>query len=71
MRNVSASLTMTGDLLYSFTEEGEGFVHKVTREGATLLAENSYGEPIFASPVIMDGALIVRSETRLWKIGKK
>ena len=71
MRNVSASLTLTGDVLYSFTEEGEGFVHKVTREGATLLAENLYGEPIFASPIVMDGALIVRSEKRLRKIGRK
>jgi len=71
MRNISSSLTMVGDLLYSFTEEGQGLVHRVSREGATLLAENSYGEPIFASPMIMDGALIVRSEKRLRKIGKK
>ncbi|YCM45774.1 PQQ-binding-like beta-propeller repeat protein [Verrucomicrobiaceae bacterium 227] len=71
LRNVSASLTMTGDHLYSFTEEGQGFVHRVSREGATLLAENAYGEAIFASPILMDGALIVRSEKRLRKFATK
>lgn len=70
-RKVSASLTLVGDKLYAFSEEGDGFVHEVSREGATELAANSFGEPVFASPIIFDGTLIVRSEKFLWRFGKE
>ena len=69
-RKVSASLTLVGNRLYAFTEEGQGFVHEVSREGAKELAMNEFGEPVFASPIVFDGAIIVRSEKWLWRFGK-
>ena len=70
-RKVSASLTLVGDKLYAFTEEGQGFVHEVSRKEAKEVAVNEFGEPIFASPIVFDGTLIVRSAKTLWRIGKR
>lgn len=67
-RNFSASPMLNGKNFYSFTEEGVGYVHEVSREGSKQLAENDYGEPVFATPIIMDQAMIVRTETTLWRI---
>ncbi|MGJ8695067.1 MAG: PQQ-binding-like beta-propeller repeat protein [Verrucomicrobiaceae bacterium] len=67
-RNFSASPMLVGNRFYSFTEEGVGYVHEVSREGAKQLAENDFGEPVFATPIIYEGGMIVRAETTLWKI---
>ena len=67
-RNFSGSPVLVGNRFYSFTEEGVGYVHEVSREGAKLLAENDFGEPIFASPIVFEGTMIVRSEKTLWRI---
>ena len=69
-RKVSCSLTMVGDKLYTFSEEGQGFVHEVSRKGAKELAVNEFKEPIFASPIVFENTLIVRSEKALWRFGK-
>ena len=69
-RNFSASPTLIGNRFYSFTEEGVGYVHEVSKEGMKKLAENDFGEPVFASPIVFDGGMIVRSETTLWSIKK-
>ncbi len=71
LRKVSASVTLVNDRLYTFSEEGEAFVHQVSREGMKELAMNEFGEPIFASPIVWDGNLVVRSKTKLWRFGKK
>lgn len=70
-RKVSASLTLVGDKLFAFSEEGDGFVHEVSRKGAQELASHSFGEPVFASPIIFDDTLIVRSQNWLWRFGKR
>lgn len=67
LRKVSCSLTLVGDKLYTFSEEGQGFVHQVSREGAKELAVNEFEEPVFASPIVFDDTLIVRSEKALWR----
>ncbi|MEN8797101.1 MAG: PQQ-binding-like beta-propeller repeat protein [Akkermansiaceae bacterium] len=67
-RNFSASPTLIGNRFYSYTEEGMGYVHEVSSEGIKKLAENDFGEPVFASPIVFDGGMIVRSETTLWCI---
>lgn len=67
-RNFSASPMLNGNHFYSFTEEGVGYVHEVTREGAKQLAENDFGEPIFATPIIFDETMIIRSESTLWRV---
>ncbi len=67
-RNFSGSPVMAGNHFYSFSEEGVGYVHEVSRKGAKQVAENDYGEPIFSSPIIFDRTMILRSETSLWRI---
>ena len=67
-RNFSASPMLVGDHFYSFTEEGVCYVHEISPKGAQKIAENDFGEPIFATPIIMDKRMIVRSETTLWSI---
>ena len=69
-RKISASLTLVGDHLYAFSEEGQGFVHKVSRQGAEQVAVSEFEEPVFASPIVFDGTIIVRSESALWRFGK-
>lgn len=69
-RNFSGSPILVGNHFYSFTEEGVGYVHKVTPEGAEKLAENDFEEPIFSSPIMYDKTMILRSETTLWRFGK-
>ncbi|MEN8853462.1 MAG: PQQ-binding-like beta-propeller repeat protein [Akkermansiaceae bacterium] len=66
-RNFSASPMLVGNHFYSFTEEGVGYVHEVSPRGAKQIAENDFGEPIFATPIIFGGTMIVRSETTLWR----
>jgi hypothetical protein len=34
-----------------------------------IISENSIGDKTLASPAVLDGALLIRSEKRLWKIG--
>ena len=67
--NVSASPVLAGDRLYIATEEGRmAVVRASTRFG--ILAENEFGERIFATPAITGDALIVRTESRLYRIEK-
>jgi hypothetical protein len=35
-----------------------------------LLQRNELGERTFASAAVIDGAMIIRSENRLWRIGQ-
>ncbi len=70
-RKISASLTLVGDRLYAFSEEGQAFVHQVSREGVTKLATSDLKEPVFASPAIVEGGIIVRSAKFLRKFGKR
>ncbi|MDB2673367.1 PQQ-like beta-propeller repeat protein [Akkermansiaceae bacterium] len=69
-RKISASLTLVGNRLFAFSEEGQGFVHEVSREGAKEVVVNEFEEPVFASPIAFDGAMIVRSKSALWRFGK-
>ena len=67
--NFSASPIFTEGRLYFTNEEGKTYV---IRQGVEydLLAINDLGERTFASPATVDGALIFRSESHLWRIGK-
>ena len=66
--NFSASPVTAEGKLYFFNETGIGYVVKAGKT-YELLAANALGEPTLASPVVVDGALIVRSEGHLWRIG--
>lgn len=67
--NFSASPVVVGDRIYFQNETGVGYVVKASKT-YELLATNELGERSLASPAVADGALYLRTEGHLWKIGK-
>ncbi|QEF99808.1 outer membrane biogenesis protein BamB [Stieleria maiorica] len=67
-RHFSASLVTAGGLVYFTTDDGETIVMKASRE-PVVVAENSLGESVFASPAISDGKLYLRTREHLYCIG--
>jgi outer membrane protein assembly factor BamB len=68
--NMSASPVAAEGRIYFQNETGIGYVVKAAKT-FNLLATNDLGEPTFASPAVTDGALYLRSERHVWKIGKR
>jgi outer membrane protein assembly factor BamB len=66
----SGSPVVAGNLLYVFNEEGEGFVVDLDNRGK-IVSQRSLQDVILCTPAIDDGALYVRSDRKLWKIGAK
>ena len=66
--NFSASPILTGDTLYTVTEDGVCYVVKIAPDAANILLETDLAERSLASPILLDGALYVRTEKHLWKI---
>lgn len=64
----SASPVCMGDLIYSFDEDGKSTVFKAAKEFVAV-AENNLSEGCMASPAVLDGALILRTKSRLYRIG--
>jgi outer membrane protein assembly factor BamB len=64
----SASPVAADDKLYFFNEEGLGTVVH-TKTEPRVIATNSLGEPILASPAVAQGALFIRSDKHLFCIG--
>ncbi|MFP6881462.1 MAG: PQQ-binding-like beta-propeller repeat protein, partial [Roseibacillus sp.] len=67
--NFSSSPVIVGNTLYSATEDGVAYVLEVSPKASKVLAEIDMEERIFASPAVIDGAIFIRSEEHLWKIG--
>jgi outer membrane protein assembly factor BamB len=67
---VSASPVAAEGRVYVQNEAGVGFVVEAGK-AFKLLAENDLGEPSLASYAVADGALFIRTERHLWKIGNK
>ena len=65
-----ASPLLVGDRLYFAREDGVVFCGTVTKEGLTDLVENTLGETVIASPVAVDGKLLVRGDTHLFCFGE-
>lgn len=65
----SASPVAAEGRIYFLNESGVAFVVKAGKS-FQLLARNELGERTLASPAVIDGALFIRSETHLWKIGR-
>ncbi len=62
-----------GGHLYIFNEDGVALVVKtaVTEgESGQIVANHDFGEIILCTPAIADGALYVRSDKHLWKVGR-
>lgn len=58
-----------GGHLYIFNEDGVALVVK-EGEAGEIVAHHNFGETILCTPAIANGALYVRSDKHLWKIGK-
>ena len=65
----SASPVLAEGRVYFQTEGGVGIVIKAART-FELLAENDLGDRSLASPAVVDGAIFIRTEHRLWKIAR-
>jgi outer membrane protein assembly factor BamB len=65
----SASPVSAEGRIYFQNETGSMFVVAAKRTFA-LLQRNELGERTFASAAVIDGAMIIRSENRLWRIGQ-
>lgn len=66
--NFSASPILAGKVLYISTEDGVVYVVEVSPDGAKILFEFDTAERTLASPVLLDGALYLRTDEHLWKI---
>ncbi len=67
--NFSASPIVAEGRIYFQNEEGIGYVVQAAKT-YELLATNDLAERTLASPAAIDGALFLRSEGHLWRIGK-
>jgi outer membrane protein assembly factor BamB len=63
----SASPLVSGSRVYFFSEDGKTTVIEAGRT-FKVLAENQLGDGFMASPAAADGALFLRSRTRLYRI---
>lgn len=69
--NFSASPILTGDIFYAVTEDGVCYVVKISPDGAKIQFETDLAERTLASPILLGGALYLRTEKHLWKITGK
>lgn len=67
--NFTASLLATNDRVYFFSEEGEATVVEAASPFA-VLAKNKLEGRILATPAAMPGALLIRTDSHLYRIGK-
>lgn len=66
----SASPVAAEGRIYFLNEAGIGFVVKASRQ-FELISKNELGERALASPAVLDGTLLLRSEAHLWRIGSR
>ena len=65
----SASPVAADGRIYFSSEDGDIFVVKAGRE-FELIAKNSVGENLMATPALSDGAMLVRARDHLYSIGR-
>jgi outer membrane protein assembly factor BamB len=65
----TSSPVAAGEHLYFFNEDGVAIVVK-TGETGEVVASHDLAETILCTPAIADGALFIRSDKHLWRIGK-
>jgi outer membrane protein assembly factor BamB len=68
--NYSASPLLADDKLYFQSEQGTGVVLQAGKE-FKLLAKNALDERSLATPAAADGALFIRTEKHLYRIGQR
>jgi outer membrane protein assembly factor BamB len=70
-RGVTASPVMVNGHVIAIDEGGRAIVFKATPDGFEKVAQNEFGEPVFASPAVAGGKLFVRGTTHLFCVGKE
>ena len=68
--NYSASPIVANGRIYAFSEEGKSVVFAASPKGFQKLAENKLSDGFMASPAVHGNALILRTKTHLYRIGK-
>ena len=63
-----ASPILVGDQLCIPREDGMVFMAKVSEKGLGEVTENKLGEALIASPIFVDGKLILRGAKHLWAL---
>jgi outer membrane protein assembly factor BamB len=66
----SASPIAADGKLYLSSEDGDVFVVKAGRQ-YELLARNTMGQPLMATPALSDGMLIVRGQNAIYALGER
>ena len=66
---VTASPILVDGKIYAITDDGTVYVYPATTS-FKLLAKNSIGEPVMATPAVADNRLFIRGKTHLYCIGK-
>src|SRR6185369_15874294 len=67
--NFSASPVTAEGRIYFVNEAGVTFVVQSDKK-FELVAKNDLGERSLASPAVDESAIFIRTETKLWRIGK-
>ena len=67
----SSSIVAAGGHLYCFSEDGVAQVVKPGEKEGQIVSTNALGETILCTPAIADGAIYVRSDSKLWKLEEK
>jgi len=65
----SASPIASENRVYLFSEKGLAQVVEITKEDGKLISDYDLGETILGTPAASEGAIFVRSDGHLWKIG--
>jgi outer membrane protein assembly factor BamB len=68
--DITASPVMIDGKVYAFSEGGDVYVFAANPK-FELLAKNSIGQPIMASPAVAGGKLLIRGRTQLFAFGSK
>jgi outer membrane protein assembly factor BamB len=68
--NFSASPVLAENRIYAINEEGVTYVLKAGTK-YELLSKNELGERCLSSPGVLNGAILIRTEGHLWRIGSK
>jgi outer membrane protein assembly factor BamB len=66
--NYSAAPLYADGKIYFFSEEGKTTVIEAGRK-YNVLAESQLGDGFMSTPAIIDGAIILRSRTKVYRIG--
>src|SRR5262249_7018832 len=67
---ISATPVAAGGFLYCVSEKGVAQVVDITKPEGEIVHELDLAEKILCTPSIAGGAIYLRSDTRLWKLGK-